>query len=230
MESIGLEKRFDPFGLLEMPLQELELRGVKEGFQFLFGNPRRLHQHHIPVVLAEIRRRPGFGQQQPEGLQLLEAIQEVVDVARAAGCRAEISHIKASGNASWGKSSAALELVERARREGIEVTQDQYLYTASSTALNQTIPDTLAEIAAMGVQIKDLDIGLLDFPCVVDDAIVLLCWKYGEEKIEFWHGMEEGFKGRKPIDLSQIDFDKLQKRFARGHQRISQRFACRRSM
>jgi hypothetical protein len=64
----------------------------------------------------------------------------------------------------------------------------------------QDIKDTLAEIDAIGVQVKDLDIGLLDFPCVVDDEIVLLCWKYGEDKIEFWHGMEEGFRGRKPID------------------------------
>jgi hypothetical protein len=64
----------------------------------------------------------------------------------------------------------------------------------------QDIKDTLAEIDSIGVQVKDLDIGLLDFPCAVGDEIVLLCWKYGEEKIEFWHGMEEGFKGRKPID------------------------------
>jgi hypothetical protein len=64
----------------------------------------------------------------------------------------------------------------------------------------QDIKDSLAEIDSIGVQVKDLDIGLLDFPCAVDDEIVLLCWKYGEEKIEFWHGMEEGFKGRKPID------------------------------
>ena len=64
----------------------------------------------------------------------------------------------------------------------------------------QDIKDSLAEMDAIGVQVKDLDIGLLDFPCAVDDEIVLLCWKYGEEKIEFWHGMEEGFKGRKPID------------------------------
>ncbi len=64
----------------------------------------------------------------------------------------------------------------------------------------QNIKDTLAEIDAIGVQVKDLDIGLLDFPCVVGDEVVLLCWKYGEEKIEFWHGMEEGFQGRKPID------------------------------
>ena len=64
----------------------------------------------------------------------------------------------------------------------------------------QTTKDAMAEIEAIGVQIKDLDMGLLDFPCVVDDQIVLLCWKFGEEKIEFWHGLEEGFRGRKPID------------------------------
>ena len=64
----------------------------------------------------------------------------------------------------------------------------------------QAIKDVLAEIDAIGVQVKDLDIGLLDFPCAVEDEIVLLCWKYGEEKIEFWHGLEEGFRGRKPID------------------------------
>ena len=64
----------------------------------------------------------------------------------------------------------------------------------------QEIKDAMAEIHSIGVQVKDLDIGLLDFPCQVEDEIVLLCWKYGEEKIEFWHGMEEGFAGRKPID------------------------------
>lgn len=64
----------------------------------------------------------------------------------------------------------------------------------------QGTKDALAEIEAIGVQVKDLDIGLLDFPCVVDDQIVLLCWKLGEEKIEYWHGLEEGFRGRKKID------------------------------
>lgn len=64
----------------------------------------------------------------------------------------------------------------------------------------QEIKDTLAEIDSIGVQLKDLDIGLLDFPCLVEGEIVLLCWRYGEEKIEFWHGVEEGFRGRKPID------------------------------
>ena len=64
----------------------------------------------------------------------------------------------------------------------------------------QKIKDTLSEIDATGVQVKDLDIGLLDFPCMVDDRVILLCWKLGEEKITHWHSVEEGFKGRKPID------------------------------
>ena len=64
----------------------------------------------------------------------------------------------------------------------------------------QDIKDALAEISAIGVQVKDLDTGLLDFPCVVGDQIILLCWKFGEEKIGFWHSPEEGFQGRKPVD------------------------------
>jgi hypothetical protein len=60
--------------------------------------------------------------------------------------------------------------------------------------------DAVAEINATGVQVKDLDIGLLDFPCRVDGEILLLCWKLGEAKIAHWHSPEEGFAGRKPID------------------------------
>ena len=60
--------------------------------------------------------------------------------------------------------------------------------------------ETIAEIDAIGVQIKDLDAGLLDFPCRVEDEIVLLCWKAGEPAIEHWHTVESGFKGRQPID------------------------------
>jgi len=64
----------------------------------------------------------------------------------------------------------------------------------------QRAKDALAEIDSIGVQVKDLDIGLLDFPCQVDGRIVLLCWKLGEKSITHWHGTEEGFAGRKPID------------------------------
>ncbi|HEY6447365.1 MAG TPA: DUF2203 domain-containing protein [Acidobacteriaceae bacterium] len=67
-------------------------------------------------------------------------------------------------------------------------------------ALVQRAKDSLEEIDAIGVQIKDLEIGLLDFPCLLEGETVLLCWKRGEARIEFWHRMEEGFRGRQPID------------------------------
>jgi hypothetical protein len=55
------------------------------------------------------------------------------------------------------------------------------------------------EIQAHGVQIKDLDVGLLDFPWLREDEVVLLCWRLGEEEIGYWHGMDEGYAGRKPL-------------------------------
>jgi hypothetical protein len=64
----------------------------------------------------------------------------------------------------------------------------------------QQVKDAVSEINSTGVQVKDLDIGLLDFPCHMDGRTVLLCWKLGEKHITHWHGLEEGFAGRKPID------------------------------
>lgn len=64
----------------------------------------------------------------------------------------------------------------------------------------QQAKDSLAEIEAIGVQVKDLDTGLLDFPCLIDGETVLLCWKMGEERIEYWHSLEAGFRGRQPVD------------------------------
>lgn len=71
---------------------------------------------------------------------------------------------------------------------------------AERAKAEQRAKDAVAEIDSIGVQVKDLDIGLLDFPCVVEGQIVLLCWKLGEKSITHWHGTQEGFAGRKPID------------------------------
>ncbi len=71
---------------------------------------------------------------------------------------------------------------------------------AQSDKALQHLKDSLAEIEAAGVQVKDMDTGLLDFPCVVEGETILLCWKLGEERITHWHSTEEGFAGRKPID------------------------------
>ena len=64
----------------------------------------------------------------------------------------------------------------------------------------QETKDSLAEIDSIGVQVKDLEQGLLDFPFLMDGKPVLLCWKLGEPAIAHWHTVEEGFAGRKPLD------------------------------
>jgi len=64
----------------------------------------------------------------------------------------------------------------------------------------QRVKESIAEIDSIGVQVKDVDQGLLDFPCRVDDQVVLLCWRMGETTIEHWHTIEDGFRGRKPVD------------------------------
>lgn len=64
----------------------------------------------------------------------------------------------------------------------------------------QRLRETLAEIDSIGVQVKDLDTGLLDFPCRLDDEVVLLCWRMGESTIEHWHTVDSGFKNRQPVD------------------------------
>jgi len=71
---------------------------------------------------------------------------------------------------------------------------------AERAKAEQRAKDALAEIDSIGVQVKDLNIGLLDFPCEVEGSIVLLCWRMGEHSITHWHSTDEGFAGRKPID------------------------------
>ena len=60
--------------------------------------------------------------------------------------------------------------------------------------------NVLEQVKATGGQVKDLEIGLVDFPTLYRGREVYLCWKLGETAIEFWHGTDEGFRGRKSID------------------------------
>jgi hypothetical protein len=63
------------------------------------------------------------------------------------------------------------------------------------------IAECVRQINDAGVQVKDVDEGLLDFPARRGDEDILLCWKVGEPEVAFWHGLEEGFAGRKPLPL-----------------------------
>jgi hypothetical protein len=77
------------------------------------------------------------------------------------------------------------------------------------TKLAEIMKSALNRILETGCVIKDLDVGLLDFPAVIDNQDVYLCWKLGEDRIRYYHRQDEGFAGRKPInphDLGSGDF------------------------
>lgn len=80
-----------------------------------------------------------------ETRRIFSAMDELTRIAREAGVRAELSHIKLSGPTAWGKAREVLDYLEKARAEGLKITHDQYGYTASSTGLRQTIPDEALE-------------------------------------------------------------------------------------
>ena len=80
-----------------------------------------------------------------EGNRLLEAVEELMTVAREAGVRAEIYHLKAAGSDNWGKLDEVIERVEGARAEGLEITADMYTYTAGSTGLDAAMPPWIHE-------------------------------------------------------------------------------------
>ena len=66
--------------------------------------------------------------------------------------------------------------------------------------LAESLKSALNRILETGCVIKDLDVGLLDFPAIIDNQDVYLCWKLGEDRIRFYHRQDEGFSGRKPLD------------------------------
>jgi hypothetical protein len=107
-----------------------------------------------------------------------------------------------------GKQSAEdveSELSEMARRiyvsggMRVDVTKVAKLRAEMDADL-QLARESIAEIDSIGVQVKDLEGGLLDFPCRLDDQVVLLCWHMGETTIEYWHTVEAGYQGRQPLD------------------------------
>jgi hypothetical protein len=72
------------------------------------------------------------------------------------------------------------------------------------TQLTEALKTSLNRILETGCLIKDLDIGLLDFPSVIANEEVYLCWKLGEDRIRFYHRQDEGFASRKPLDPRDI--------------------------
>jgi hypothetical protein len=65
---------------------------------------------------------------------------------------------------------------------------------------SERIVETISKIQETGCLVKDIDEGLIDFPSIIEGQEAFLCWKQGEVRIEFWHGLEDGFAGRKRLE------------------------------
>lgn len=97
------------------------------------------------------------------------------------------------------------ELQRESRRSGGK-GMDPSLFMNKQTEIDflvQIISEGLESLEALGGEPKDLDIGLVDFPAMIDGESVLLCWRYGEKSIDYYHNLSDGFTGRKPIKRSR---------------------------
>lgn len=93
------------------------------------------------------------------------------------------------------------ELQHESRRSGGKGMDPSLLMNKQTEIdfLIQIISEGLEALEALGGVPKDLDMGLVDFPTVIDGESVLLCWRYGEKSIDYYHNLSDGFAGRKPL-------------------------------
>jgi N-acyl-D-aspartate/D-glutamate deacylase len=145
-------------------MEALVEQGMKDGAwglaTGLIYNPGTYAKTDEIIVLAKVAaRHKGLyaSHIRNESGEIFQAIEEILEIARRCGIRIHISHIKVSGRSVWGKAPDVIAVLRRARKDGIEVTADQYPYSASSTSLAATlIPAKYREGSAKDL-IKRLD-------------------------------------------------------------------------
>ena len=107
-----------------------------------------------------------------------------------------VSHRRALMEAQLRQS----ELVARIAGNGGDIVPTEVRAAADAVRREaEALAECVRQIDDAGVQVKDLDEGLLDFPAEHEGEEVLLCWKVGEPEVAYWHGLDEGFAGRKPL-------------------------------
>ena len=127
--------------------QEMEAGALGIGSSLIYA-PDNFASTEELIELCKVAAAHGgryISHMRSEGNRLVEAVQELIRISREAKIPAEIYHLKAAGQANWGKMDRVLELVEEARASGLQITADMYLYPAGSTGLNAAIPPSALE-------------------------------------------------------------------------------------
>jgi N-acyl-D-amino-acid deacylase len=122
--------------------QAMEDGALGVGASLIYAPGTFAETDELVALSAEAARCGGMyiTHMRSEGVRLLEAIDETVEIARRAQVPVEIYHLKAAGRSNWGKLDAALERIERARAQGLHVTTDMYTYVAGATGLDAAMP------------------------------------------------------------------------------------------
>jgi N-acyl-D-amino-acid deacylase len=130
--------------IVDRGMQEGAL-GLSTGLIYLPGTFTKTEEL---IELARVASAHGglyVSHMRAETIQIFDALDELLRIAREAKIRAQVSHLKLSGPAAWGRADEVLALLARARAEGLDVTQDQYVYTASSTGISALVPTEARE-------------------------------------------------------------------------------------
>jgi len=132
----------------------------------------------------------------PRFFTLLEAEGFLPEVERLLRSSIQAKQDYESGDAELSQIAQRITLMG-----GILVRREEVV--ASRTRKDSSarvLKAAMERIEEIGCQVKDLDTGLIDFPTLYRDREVYLCWKLGESSINFWHHIEDGFRGRQPIN------------------------------
>ena len=131
----------------ELVRQAMEEGAIGVGSSLIYA-PAFYAQTDELIELSKVAAEFGglyISHMRSEGNALLESVDELLTIAREAGIRAEIYHLKAGGQSNWDKLDAVIEKVEAARAEGLQITADMYTYTAGSTGLDAGMPPWVQE-------------------------------------------------------------------------------------
>ncbi|HEX4607856.1 MAG TPA: amidohydrolase family protein [Urbifossiella sp.] len=181
----------------------------------LIYNPGTYARTEEIIALARVVGRRGgmyASHIRNEGSGLLDALEEVIRIGLDGGCRVHVSHIKASGTTAWGKSAAAVALIDGARRKGLHITADQYPYIASSTSLRATLVPTRYREGSQKDFLARLDDPAVG-PQIKKDVAAALGGRDGGARIQIaryapkpaWQGKKidaiAAAEGKEPIDV-----------------------------
>lgn len=101
----------------------------------------------------------------------------------------------------WEERRRVLDRLESLSPEGRdEVDEPARSLDAEVDTLTEKLVEAAEELAELGVEFKGIEEGLVDFPARMGDELVYLCWKFGEDRVRWWHPLDAGFAGRRPLD------------------------------